>query len=266
MRSPRHSRGFTLLELLIAIALLGVLAVLCWRGLESVLSSRDRLTQESDRLRALTIAFAQVDDDLRRTWAVRSIPAVARAVRFLMVDDRLVLELARLGGTASDPSRIDRVVWRLRSQTLERGVAANAAGELIWQPVLTEVKDLQWRVWPSGQGWQTGQAIAATMASQDASGSSAAGAATPATGTTPSAPAGANGQMESTGQATSSLQAPQLAQNVQGAQGANGTGSAGAQPSTPAAGRPAEAPILGVELMIERADGSRFLRVYSVRD
>jgi len=259
MRARRHSRGFTLLELLIAIALLGVLAVLCWRGLESVLSSRDRLTQESDRLRALTIAFAQVDDDLRRTWAVRSIPAVARAVRFLSVDDRLVLELARLGGTASDPSRIDRVVWRLRSDILERGVAANAAGELIWQPVLSEVKDLQWRVWPSGQGWQTGQAIAATMASLDASSTSAAG--TPST-----APAAGDAQREPTAQAASSLQATQLAQNVQGAQGANGTGSTGAQPSTPAAGRPPEAPILGVELMIERADGSRFLRVYSVRD
>ena len=216
MRARRHSRGFTLLELLIAIALLGVLAVLCWRGLESVLSSRDRLTQESDRLRALTIAFAQVDDDLRRTWAVRSIPAVARALRFLSVDDRLVLELARLGGTASDPSRIDRVVWRLRSDTLERGIAANAAGELIWQPVLSEVKDLQWRAWPSGQGWQTGQAIAATMASLDASGASAGGVATPAAGTPSAAPAVANGQTESTGQAASSLQATQLAQTGQG--------------------------------------------------
>jgi general secretion pathway protein J len=212
--------GFTLLELLVAIALLGVLAVLCWRGLESVLSSRDRLTRESEGLRALTIAFAQVDDDLRRTWAVRTIPAVARAVRFLSVDDRLVLELARLGGAASDPTRIDRVVWRLRANTLERGVAANvadganAAGELVWQPVLVGVRDLQWRAWPSGQGWQTGFAMAAMMTSQDAS-----------------------------------LAAPPTA-----------------DPSAPATGRPVEAPILGVELSIERTDGSRFIRVYSVRD
>jgi general secretion pathway protein J len=194
--------------------------VLCWRGLESVLSSRDRLTRESEGLRALTIAFAQVDDDLRRTWAVRTIPAVARAVRFLSVDDRLVLELARLGGTASDPTRIDRVVWRLRANTLERGVAANvadgasAAGELVWQPVLVGVKELQWRAWPSGQGWQTGFAMAAMMTSQDAS-----------------------------------LAAPPTA-----------------DPTAPAAGRPVEAPILGVELLIERTDGSRFIRVYSVRD
>jgi general secretion pathway protein J len=194
--------------------------VLCWRGLESVLSSRDRLTRESEGLRALTIAFAQVDDDLRRTWAVRTIPAVARAVRFLSVDDRLVLELARLGGTASDPTRIDRVVWRLRANTLERGVAANvadgasAAGELVWQPVLVGVKELQWRAWPSGQGWQTGFAMAAMMTSQDAS-----------------------------------LAAPPTA-----------------EPTAPAAGRPVEAPILGVELLIERTDGSRFIRVYSVRD
>ena len=217
----RRSRaGFTLLELLVAIALLGVLAVLCWRGLESVLSSRDRLTRESEGLRALTIAFAQIDDDLRRTWAVRTIPAVARAVRFLSVDDRLVLELARLGGTASDPTRIDRVVWRLRADTLERGVAANAAdganatGELVWQPVLAGVKELQWRAWPSGQGWQTGMAVASAMASQDAI------LATPPT----------------------------------------------AEPGTPAPGRPVEAPILGVELVIERLDNTRFVRIFSVRD
>lgn len=227
--SPRARAGFTLLELLVAIALLGVLAVLCWRGLESVLSSRERLTRESDGLRALTIAFAQVDDDLRRTWAVRSIPAVARAVRFLSVDDRLVLELARLGGNASDPTRIDRVVWRLRADTLERGVAANVsdganlAGELVWQPVLAGVKEVQWRAWPSGQGWQTGFAMAATMATQDAG-----AAILPAPPAPPTPPA--------------------------------------ADPSPPPTGRPAEAPIVGVELAIERADNTRFIRVFSVRD
>lgn len=230
--SPRARAGFTLLELLVAIALLGVLAVLCWRGLESVLSSRERLTRESDGLRALTIAFAQVDDDLRRTWAVRSIPAVARAVRFLSVDDGLVLELARLGGNASDPTRIDRVVWRLRADTLERGVAANVsdganlAGELVWQPVLAGVKEVQWRAWPSGQGWQTGFAMATTMATQDAG---AAILPAPPTPTTPPTPPAAD-------------------------------------PSTPPTGRPAEAPIVGVELAIERADNTRFVRVFSVRD
>ena len=69
-RAPRH-RGFTLLELLIAIALMALLAVLGWRGLDSVLRSRERIAANSDDLRGLSVAFSQLDEDLRRSWVVR---------------------------------------------------------------------------------------------------------------------------------------------------------------------------------------------------
>jgi len=164
----RSTRGFTLLELLVAIALLGVLAVLCWRGLDSVLATRERLNRDGESLRAITVAFAQLDDDLRRTWAVRTMPAVPRTVRFMIINDQVVLELARLGGSASDPTRIDRVVWRLRESNLERGVAANTSAELVWQPVLSEVRSVQWRAWPSAQSWQTGEALALQADQADA--------------------------------------------------------------------------------------------------
>ena len=47
------SRGFTLLEVLIALSLMAVLAVLGWRGLDSVLVTRERLTRSSADLAAL---------------------------------------------------------------------------------------------------------------------------------------------------------------------------------------------------------------------
>ena len=63
----RRSAGFTLIELLIATTLLAVLALLAWRGLDSVLTSRQRIVAASDELRSMTLAFAQLDDDLRKT-------------------------------------------------------------------------------------------------------------------------------------------------------------------------------------------------------
>lgn len=66
-RSSRRAAGFTLIELLVAVALLAILAVLSWRGLDAVIQSRERLVTESDELRSLTLALAQLEEDLLGT-------------------------------------------------------------------------------------------------------------------------------------------------------------------------------------------------------
>ena len=78
LRSARGEAGFTLLELLIAVSLMAVLAVLGWRGLESVLTTRDRIVRASDDLRALSVTFTQMEEDLRRAWPVRLLKMLAR--------------------------------------------------------------------------------------------------------------------------------------------------------------------------------------------
>jgi len=45
MRSDRHSRGLTLVELLVAIAVLAIISVLGWRGLDVI--TRTRLITQS---------------------------------------------------------------------------------------------------------------------------------------------------------------------------------------------------------------------------
>ena len=65
--SSRRAAGFTLIELLVAVALLAILAVLSWRGLDAVVQSRERLVTESDELRSLTLALAQLEEDLLGT-------------------------------------------------------------------------------------------------------------------------------------------------------------------------------------------------------
>jgi general secretion pathway protein J len=46
VRSWSRARGFTLIEMLVAIALLAVIALLSWRGLDSTIRGRDATSQE----------------------------------------------------------------------------------------------------------------------------------------------------------------------------------------------------------------------------
>ena len=54
MPNIRHAqRGFTLIELLIAITLMAVLAGLSWRGLDSLMRSRDITQAQVDKTACL---------------------------------------------------------------------------------------------------------------------------------------------------------------------------------------------------------------------
>lgn len=122
-RGRRPARGFTLIELLIAAALLAVLAVLSWRGLDAVLESRRRIVAASDELRSLTLAFSQLDEDLRRSWPVRHLRLQAPSISFRVGGDQAAAALDVLRETtgATDPAQVQRVSWRLRDGVLERG-------------------------------------------------------------------------------------------------------------------------------------------------
>ena len=61
-----HSRGFTLLELLIAISILALLSVLGYRAISSLTDSEVRLTEEAARWRTLEQLFTRLEADMRK--------------------------------------------------------------------------------------------------------------------------------------------------------------------------------------------------------
>ena len=72
----RKQLGFTLVELLIALTLMAVLAGLSWRGLDSLMRSRDITQAQVDKTAVLQTVLAQWQADLN---AVQPVPSIADA-------------------------------------------------------------------------------------------------------------------------------------------------------------------------------------------
>ncbi len=165
-------RGFTLLELLVAVALLSVLAVLSWRAMDSVLRSRDRIVQSSDELRALSVAFAQLEQDVRGSSAVGLLGLREPAIAFAVHGDQVQPELALVREAGGDrPLQLQRVRYRLREHRLERGFApwtaaasdaerATFGAPVVWQPLLDDVEQIQFRAWIAARGWTPAATLA----------------------------------------------------------------------------------------------------------
>lgn len=60
----RRARGFTLVELLVALFVLALLAALSWRGLDGMMKSRQQTEAHSDQVLALQTGLAQWTADL----------------------------------------------------------------------------------------------------------------------------------------------------------------------------------------------------------
>lgn len=110
------SVGFTLIELLVAISILAIIAVLGWRGLDSIVRTRIALTSELENTRGMQLTFAQLQSDCENI--------VSRAV-FNGHGDRLMVDAGRLTLvrtvlTENQPSRLEVVAYRVKDGLLTR--------------------------------------------------------------------------------------------------------------------------------------------------
>ncbi|MEW6353105.1 MAG: type II secretion system minor pseudopilin GspJ [Pseudomonadota bacterium] len=64
--TPHSSCGFTLLELLVAVAIFAVLAAMAYGGLRNALDTRARVEQQAAQLAALQLAFTLMERDIEQ--------------------------------------------------------------------------------------------------------------------------------------------------------------------------------------------------------
>jgi general secretion pathway protein J len=110
-----RQRGFTLIELLVAITIMAVVAVLGWRGLDSIVRARVTLTRDLEQSRGLQLAFSQIQNDCRQVAGPDSI-----GNRVAMTADEGMLTIVRTVNVENQPSAVQVVAYRLIQGTLVR--------------------------------------------------------------------------------------------------------------------------------------------------
>lgn len=116
-RKPQHllATGFTLIELLVAISILAIIAVLGWRGLDSIVRARVSLNAELEQTRGTQISFAQLENDCAHLAGVTLLPTheSLRAAQQRIIMIRTVYE-------DNQPSRLQVVAYRVVEGVLSR--------------------------------------------------------------------------------------------------------------------------------------------------
>jgi general secretion pathway protein J len=137
MKRLAHTRGFTLVELLVAITILAIVAVLGWRGLDGIVRSRVQLTNEMEQTRGMQLAFAQMQSDLEQLAPT----ALLRNQQNLVADaSRLIF--VRTVYPENAPSQLQVVTYRIRDGVLSRressGTRDLAALDALWQAAISD--------------------------------------------------------------------------------------------------------------------------------
>lgn len=160
----RMGAGFTLLELLVALAVFAIMGAAAYSGLDSVLQTRAAIAAESDRLSELQMAFALLERDIEQ--------AVARPIRddfgqqqAALIGDStgsVLLRFTRAGW--DNPLRqaranLQRLDYRLEDSQLSRGFWGSLdrgdASAMQSTVLLRDVDTVRMRFLDDADRWQT---------------------------------------------------------------------------------------------------------------
>lgn len=160
--------GFTLIELLVAISILAIIAVLGWRGLDSIVRARVGLATNLEQTRGMQLTFAQLQSDCDH---IANQEQMAGRPRMMAQQNKLIL--VRTMFVDNQPSQLQVVTYRVKQGQLYRrefGMTRDfVALDALWQAAINEAEDetgqsvilqsgitsMEMRFWIGKDGWQS---------------------------------------------------------------------------------------------------------------
>ncbi|MDN7590317.1 PulJ/GspJ family protein [Burkholderia seminalis] len=158
-------RGFTLIEMLVAIALLAVIALLSWRGLDATIRGRDDIASNLAQTRLLGRYFSQLQFDLVNLVTADEVFGPPLRIR----PNELVM--VRHLGVGGGPAQMQVVRYQLKGRDLVRSASQPLASLADVEDALqhmdafarvvvsNDARTLQLSVWIPPSGWTTSQAV-----------------------------------------------------------------------------------------------------------
>lgn len=158
-RMTRKASGFSLIEILVALAVFAALAAVAWGALSQIAKARSSLDVQQQRFAQVVRAVSSIERDLRQSISrpVRGnfgelLPAVLGSAERI--------ELSRLGHAnprAEQRSNIERVRYEVEDTVLRRGpyeVLDRAAGSALqWREMLDGVERFRLRYLDAQGAW-----------------------------------------------------------------------------------------------------------------
>lgn len=161
--------GFTLIEVLVALALMALVSLMAWRGLASVSSARDRIEQQAEDTDAIVRTLGQMARDVELSYSGPGFDAPGKDAVALSSGLRLLRQSR--GGQTLELLRPDpdgnglwqRVQWQVRPDGLWRASGPPAPRSPLPAAVngallLPGVHTLSLRAWVPGVGWANANA------------------------------------------------------------------------------------------------------------